>query len=113
MSYKPKQPFNVPCQLLTSTTTKVNGVTKKTYTAGIDFFASVKSYGGTDTVINDKYVIEDTLVIETWFHPDIVSSSQVQLLDDDSIWEVMNTPENIDRTNKFLKFKVKRVKGGA
>ena len=94
-------------------TTKINGVVKKTFTELDNFFCSAKSYGGTEKVINDKYVIEDTMQIETWYRPDIVSGCRIKLLDDNSEWEILNTPEDIDRRHQFLVFKVKRIVGGA
>lgn len=111
--YKPQQPFNVPARILQCTYEKVNGISTKTFTDGDDFFCSAKSYGGTERIINDKYVIEDTLQIETHYRPDITSSDRIKLLDDDSVWEVMNSPEDIERRHRFLVFKVRRVKGGA
>lgn len=111
--YKPKQPFNVPAQLLISSTEKINGVVKKIFVEDNIFFCSAKSFGGTEKVINDKYVIEDTIEIETWFNPKITNECRVKLLDDNSEWEIINSPENIDRRNQFLKFKIKSVKGGA
>ena len=111
--YKPTQPFNIPAQVLTATFTKVNGVTTKTFTDGEQFFCSAKSYGGTERVVNDKYVIEDTLDVETWFRADVQSADHIRLLDDGSEWEVLNTPEDIDRRHLYLKFKVRRIKGGA
>ena len=111
--YRPAQPFNVPAQILTATYTKVNGVNKKTFTEGDNFFCSAKSYGGTEKTINGVYVVEDTMQIETYFRPDITSIDHIKLLDDNSEWEIITPPENIERRNRFLVFKVRRVKGGA
>lgn len=111
--YRPTQPFNVPALILNATFEKVNGATKKVFTEGENFFCSAKSYGGTERVENNKYVIEDTLEIETWFRADIQAADNIRLLDDGSEWEVLNTPEDIDRRHLYLKFKVKRIKGGA
>lgn len=111
--YKPYQPFNVPAQILTATFTKVNGVTTKTFVEGEQFFCSAKGYGGSERIINEKYVIEDTLDVETWFRSDIQSADHIRLLDDGSEWEVLNTPEDIDRRHLYLKLKVRRIKGGA
>lgn len=111
--YRPKQPFNVPAQLLIYTSEKINGVMKKSFVDDITFFCSAKSYGGTEKVINDKYVIEDTTEIECWYDPKITSGCRIRLLDDNSEWEIITPPENIDRRNQFLKFKIKRINGGA
>lgn len=113
MMYKPYQPFNVPAQVLTATFTKVNGVPTKTFVDGEQFFCSAKGYGGSERVINEKFVIEDTLDVETWFRADIRSADHIRLLDDGSEWEILNTPEDIDRRHLYLKFKVRRIKGGA
>lgn len=111
--YKPQQPFNVPAQILTVTVRKVNGINQKTVVAGDTFFCSAKSYGGTEKVINGLVEIEDTMTIETYYRPDIVASGRIKLLDDNSEWDIISDPENIERRNRYLVFKVRRVAGGA
>ena len=112
--YKPKTSFNVPAKIIYSTYKKVNGISKKEFIESEDvIFVSAKSYGGTEQVINDQFVIVDTMEIETWYRPDITSECNIILLDDNSEWEIINNPENIERRNMFLKFKVKRIVGGA
>ena len=111
--YKPQQPLNVPARILSATFEKINGVTKKTFQPAGDFFCSAKSYGGTERTINDKYVIEDTLEIETWYRNDLFAADHILLLDDNSEWEVLNTPEDIERRHLYMKFKVRRIRGGA
>lgn len=113
-NYKPQLPFNVPAKILSATFSKVNGVNVKTFTEGKDvIFLSARSYGGTEKVVNGQYVIVDTLTIETWYRPDIRSQDRIKLLDDNSVWEILNTPEDINRRHQYLKFKVERVKGDA
>lgn len=111
--YKPTVPFNVPARVLKGTVKKVNGVNTKTFEDGPTIWVSAKSYGGTEKDVNDKVVIVDTLNIETWYTPDITATDAIRLLDDGSEWEILNAPENIDRRNQWLKFKVQRMKGGA
>lgn len=112
--YKPKDVFNVPARIIYATYKKVNGISKKEFVESEDvIFVSAKSYGGTEQVINDQYVIIDTMDIVTWYRPDITSECNLRLLDDNSEWEIINNPENIDRMNRFLKFKIKRIVGGA
>lgn len=113
MAYKPSMPFNVPAQILKGEYKTVNGVKTKIFTDADQIFVSAKSYGGTEREVNDKIVIVDTLNVETWYRPDITSIDGIRLLDDGSEWEILNNPENIDRRNQFLKFKVQRMKGGA
>lgn len=111
--YRPSSNFNVKAIILIPTIKKINGVNVKSYTEDEGFFCSAKSYGGTEKVIDDKYVIEDTLNIETRYNPKITSECKIKLLDDNSEWEIISPPENIDRRNKFLKFKLKKINGGA
>lgn len=111
--YKPSSPFNVPALILHGKFENVNGIRTKNYVEGEQIFVSAKSYGGTEKVINNVYVIEDTLIIDTMYRNDIKSTDRIRLLDDNSEWEILNTPEDIDRMHLYLKFKVKRVKGGA
>ena len=111
--YKPKQPFNVAAKIRTATTKKVNGINQKTFVDGDNFFCSARSFGGTERVVNNVYVIEDTMLIETYFRNDIKADCHIVLLDDNSEWEIISDPENIERRNQFLSFKVRRIKGGA
>ena len=111
--YKPKSPFNVPAQLLVCSYDRVNGRQTTSYVEDMKFWCSAKSYGGTERVINNVVVVEDTIEIETWYTPRIKSNCRVKLLDDDSLYEIVTPPENIERKNRFLKFKIKRVAGGA
>lgn len=113
MAYQPSMPFNVPALILKCEYKKVNGVNVKIFTDGDQIFVSAKSYGGTEKDVNDKITIIDTMNIETWYRPDITSIDGIRLLDDGSEWEILNTPEDIDRRHQFLKFKVQRMKGGA
>ncbi len=111
--YQPSTPFNVPAMILKGEYKKVNGVKTKVFTDGEQIFVSAKSYGGTEKEVNDKIVIEDTMSIETWYRPDITSIDGLRLLDDNSEWEILNNPEDIDRRHQFLKFKIRRYKGNA
>lgn len=100
------------CDLFIPTTSKVNGVPVRTYpTTGKRFFANVKSYGGSERVSNDLLMIEDTIVLTTWFRPDIKPNCRVKLLPGGAIYEVINEPENWDMRGQFLVCKCKRVKG--
>lgn len=111
--YRPSSSFNVPAQLLKGEYKKVNGINSKTYSPSFEFFCSAKSYGGTEREVNGKLIIEDTIQIETWYHPEITSNDAIRLLDDGSEWEIMNNPEDIERRHHYLKFKVRRMVGNA
>jgi SPP1 family predicted phage head-tail adaptor len=92
-------------------TEKVFGVVTKKYTKVDDIFCTFKTYGGTETTSNDLLVVNDTAEIETWYRPDITSSSQIKL--GDKLYEVIGQPENIEMRNQFIKFKVQAVRGDA
>lgn len=111
--YQPKQPFNVPAQVLTPTESRVNGVIVKSFADGIQFFCNVRSFGGTEKTVDGVYVLEDTQVIETWYNPAFTPKCRIKLLDDNSVWEVVGTPEDIERRHLYSVLKVRRVKGGA
>lgn len=80
---------------------------------GITIFGSFKTYGGTGKTVDGIYSITDTAVVETWYRPDITSDCIIALADTGAKYEILNEPENIERRNQFLKFKVQRIKGGA
>lgn len=111
--YKPYQPFNVPALILTARFEKINGVPTKLFAEGETFFCSAKSYGGTERTVNNKVVIEDTLDVETWYRADLTGADHIKLLDDGSEWELLATPEDIERRHLYMKFKMRRIKGGA
>lgn len=113
MKYRPTSVFNTPAKLLIPEVGKKNGVKYKNFIEDSIFYISFKSYGGTEKVINDVVVIEDTASVECYYNPKIKSDCKIQLLDDSSTWEIISPPENIERRNLYLKFKVRRTAGGA
>lgn len=112
--YRPSEPFTVPLMLLIPTNNTAKGSTKKVYPdEGEIIFCSFKTYGGTETTSNGVLVVEDTANVETWYRPDITSNCRIKLADTGEVYEIIGKPENINRRNKYLKFKVKAVTGGA
>lgn len=112
--FKPALPYSTSIELLIPTYETVKGVLKKSYPEnGIRLNCSFKTYGGTETTVNDVYSVIDTANIETWYRPDIKSDCRIKRIADDAEYEILAEPENINLRNQFLKFKVKRVKGGA
>lgn len=115
-NYRPMLDNTIPLLLLVPTYGTVSGVPVKTYPGisdGVLFYGNFKSYGGTERDINGLYSIEDTAVIETWYRPDITSDCRICVAQTGAVYDVYNEPENINMRNQFLKFKVRRVKGGA
>lgn len=119
-NYKPDLDNQIPLVLLTPTTTKVSGVVKNTYPTVDEalqdnnniFYGSFKTYGGTERDVNGVYSIIDTANIETWYRPDIKANCRIARANDGAIFEIIHEPEDINQRHQFLKFKVKRVKGG-
>lgn len=109
--YQPQVPFSVPAMHLKRETQKVNGVNQETFTEQGTFFCSAKSYGGTEKVVNGVYVIEDTWLIDTWYNPNFGKGDRIRFLDDMSEFEVLASPENINRRGQYTRFKVVRVGG--
>lgn len=126
-NYRPEIRNPIPLVLLIPTIKNISGVNKKTYPtmeqalSKLDnfgnainlFFGSFKSYGGTEKNVNGVYSIEDTANIETWYRPDIKADCRVVVADTGNVYDILGEPENINMRNQFLKFKVRRVKGGA
>lgn len=117
-NYRPNLDNQIPLVLLVPTWTNVKGVRNKTYPTIEEalnddklFFGSFKTYGGTEREVNGIYSIVDTATVETWFRPDIKSDCAIAL-ETGEIYEIMNEPEDINKRHQFLKFKVKRIKGG-
>lgn len=112
MSYRPSEPYSTPVVLLNPTEYKeVRGVSTPVYPQeGEIIFCSFKTYGGTETMVNDVLTVVDTANIETWYRPDITSNSKIRLGDRE--YKVMGVPEDIEQRHQFLKFKVRGVRGG-
>lgn len=122
--YRPNEAaqMTTAARLQTPTSDKVLGVSKKTYTeiAGV-VMVNWKSYCGTETTNNGVLSVEDTAQIVCWYRPDIRSDCRLVRLSDGfdengqpkAVYEIIGEPENIEMRNQFLKFKVRRVKGGA
>lgn len=112
MSYRPSEPFTTALELFNPTYETVKGVAVKKYPEqGERIMCSFKTYGGTETTVNDQLSVVDTANVETWYRPDITSASQLRL--GAKVYEVMGEPEDIEQRHQFLKFKVRGVKGGA
>lgn len=111
--YKPEElkHLNVKFDLIKITTEKVLGDYKKTETKIGEFFANFKTYGGTERTVNDKYVIEDTANVVTYYRPDIQSDCLLVRVDDGARFEILGEPEDIEYRHVALKFKVRRLKG--
>lgn len=101
-------------RLQTPTGSKTLGVNKNTYAdvSGV-VMVNWKSYGGTETTSNGMLVVEDTAQVVCWYRPDIRANCRLVRLSDGAVYEIIAEPENIEMRNQFLKFKVRRVKGGA
>ena len=96
------------------------GVNTKTW-EDVDgvIMANFKTYGGTEKNDNGVLSVEDTAQVVCWYRPDIKGDCRVILLDgtentdNAKYYEILGEPENIEQRNMFLKFKVRRIKGGA
>lgn len=109
--YKPQLPFNVPAMHLKCTVKTENGMKTESFTETSMFFCSAKSYGGTEKVVNDVYVVEDTWVIDTWFNPKFKKGDHIRFLDDGCEFEILASPENINRRGQYMRFKVVAIGG--
>ena len=114
--YRPSEAsqMTTPMRLQQPSTAVSYGVNTKTY-KNVDgvIWANFKTYGGTEKVNNNILSVEDTAQIVCWFRPDIKSDCRLIRLSDGAAFEILGEPENIEMRNQFLKFKVKRVVGGA
>ena len=114
--YRPNEAsqMTTATRLQTPASDRTFGVNVKAYAdvAGV-VMVNWKSYGGTETTNNGVLSVEDTAQIVCWYRPDICSGCRLLRLADGAVYEIIGEPENIEMRNQFLKFKVRRVKGGA
>lgn len=109
--YQPQVPFGVAAIHRRRTVEKINGVNQETYKDGDTFYCSAKSYGGTEKIVNGVYVIEDTWTIDTWYNPAFGKGDRIRFLDDNTEYEIVASPENINRRGQYMRFKVVRIGG--
>lgn len=109
--YTPNVPFNVPAMHMKRTVEKINGMNQESFSDAGMFYCAAKSYGGTEKIVNDVYVIEDTWTIDTWYNPAIKKGDHIRFLDDNSEFEVLASPENINRRGQYMRFKVSMISG--
>ena len=114
--------MTTPLQLQQPTTATSYGVNTNAYkTINGVVMANFKSFGGTEIVVNGVVTVEETAQVVCRYRPDIKSDTRIILLPagfaengkPNAIYEVLGDPENIEMRNMFLKFKVRRIKGGA
>lgn len=115
--YRPRaaEQMNTPVKLCKRVTSKVSGAKEISYVDATDpvLYCSFKTYGGTESVINGLLAIENTAIVVMWYRPDIKATDRIILLNDDTAWDIISDPENIDQRNLMLQFKVRKVTGGA
>lgn len=114
--FKFSAPLTVAMVLLAPVYAKVLGVESKTFpdiADGIPFNGNFRTFGGTERDVNGVYSIEDTAIVETWYDPAIKSDCRIAIRDSGAVYEIINEPENVELRNQYLKFRVRRVKGGA
>lgn len=110
--YKPQTPFLVPAKYFNAVETVKLGVVVKEYEQkGHDFYCSFRAFGGTETTVNGVLVVENTATIETWYTPNIKASTRIKI--DGIQYELLTKPENIAMRNKWLRFKIRAIHGGA
>lgn len=73
----------------------------------------VKTYGGIEKIVNDRLVLEDTATVVTWYRPDIAAGCRLLFLDDNSLWEIIGRPEDVDRRHQYLIIKCRAISAGA
>lgn len=118
MSYKPKgiNELRTAVKLIkVEETKKSGGVTRYVYTDPENaevIFVNWKTYGGTEQTVNGVYSILDTADITCRYRTDITASCRL-LREDGTLYQIKSEPENTDMNNRYLEFKVERVKGGA
>ena len=110
--YTPTSSFVTPLKLFTPEYVTEKGSTKKIYKdANTIIFTSFRSFGGTEIKSNDVLVVEDTVTIETWYNPKI--KAECRLYSGDIPYEIIGTPEDIENRHQYMRFKIRKVRGGA
>lgn len=110
--YEANLPFDIPALHLKRHLEKVNGINQEVFTEAQETFnCSAKSYGGTEKQVNGVTVIEDTWIVDTYFNPEFKKGDKIRFLDDGTEYEILASPENINRRGQYMRFKVLHIGG--
>jgi hypothetical protein len=110
--YEANLPFDIPARHIKRSLEKVNGINQEIFTEAKDpFNCSAKSYGGTEKQVNGVTVIEDTWIVDTYYNPEFKKGDKIRFLDDGTEYEILASPENIDRRGQYMRFKVLHIGG--
>lgn len=118
--YNPMKSISMttPAKLLTvlEVSTSAGKTRKKEYinTDDADIITvGAKTFGGTEKIVNDRLVLEDTATVITWYRPDITAGCRLLFLGDGSLWEIIGRPEDVDRRHQYLIIKCRAISAGA
>ena len=116
--YRPKDPFIIPVLLLPVIKYEnIKGTTKKIFldpaeaSGDMQLFVSLRTYGGTETIVNGVITISDTAVVETWYRPDIKADCRIYVCATKRTYDIISPPEDIDMRHQFVKFKIRSIGG--
>lgn len=115
-AYRPTAPFNVAMKLLIPTSTNTQGVKSKSFTEiskATVFFGSFRTFGGTETTVDDAYTLLDTATIDCWYSPDIKADCRIYVIETAATYEIIGQPEDINMWHQYMRFKVRKVGGKA
>lgn len=118
--YNIKEPYNQTMYILTPIKEKSKGVVKKGYSLCSEspkIKCLFKTYGGTQMLTSEKDInslnlVVDTAIIETWYNSKITAECRLAF-NDDVVYEILGSPEDINMRHKTMKIKVKKYSGGA
>ena len=113
---KMPETMRTPIKLQKAKDTEVTGAPEREYVdAEKDpiIFCNFKTYGGTKAVHNDRLIVIDTAKIQMHYRDDIKPSDRFILLDDNTVWNIVGRPENVEQRNRLLIITVQYAGGGA
>jgi SPP1 family predicted phage head-tail adaptor len=112
-NYKPSAPFTVRFELLKPTTVTKKGVKTKTFEKVLDFNASFRTFGGTESDINGVYTVKETATVDTWYNPEFKAGCQIKNSATGDVYDIVGAPDNINMRNQYIQFKVVKAGGQA
>lgn len=115
-NFKPNMPFSVPMKLLIPTYTVVKGSRVPTFPGPDDaplIYGSFRTFGGTESTVNDVYTVIATGTIDTWYRPDIKADCQIYICATGETYKINGQPENIEMRNQYMQIRVEKIGGGA
>ena len=110
--YRPTKPRNVLFAIEVPVVSMVKGVEVKEFSDSGTIFGSYVTFGGTERVVNDVLVVDDTATVECYFDPRITAACRLRNTASGTRYDIIGAPEDIECRGQYMRIRVQAIRGG-